>query len=251
MLIPQGKPVQLVFRGYLYFTWSEGANHYNHLRSMLGNANPTIRGNQWPSISENRVAQHFQKPGHNASHIKFEVASFIYSHAPLPTARTESKSEGKLRNYRSIDSRAIGHLDWTFWTNYLLPARDLPQLIFIYTQFLVEIKNKQILFMVLVILKTQSTVCEMILSFTRHFDRRTIGPSPDILIFRRTFYVHQKRELSQDILNIRTEKCNFFARHFAQFPLPGHFVRREFTPSRISHTLKTTICFAEIFPKKQ
>ncbi len=28
------------------------------------------------------VAQHFRQPGHNISHIKFEVASFIYSYAP-------------------------------------------------------------------------------------------------------------------------------------------------------------------------
>ncbi len=28
------------------------------------------------------VAHHFRKPGHDTSHIKFEVASFIYSHAP-------------------------------------------------------------------------------------------------------------------------------------------------------------------------
>ena len=26
-------------------------------------------------------------------------------------------------------------------------------------------------------------------------------------------------------------RCNFFAGHFVQFPLAGHFVRREFTPS--------------------
>ncbi len=41
----------------------------------------------------------------------------------------------------------------------------------------------------------------------------------------------RKRKPLQDIFYIQTEKCNFFTGYFAQFPLPGHFVRQEFTPS--------------------
>ena len=67
----------------------------------------------------------------------------------------------------------------------------------------------------------------MILSFAGHFDRRTMNPSPDILRFRRTFMSAEKENGLLKCL----ARCNFFAGHFAQFPLPGHFVRREFTPS--------------------
>ncbi len=69
-----------------------------------------------------------------------------------------------------------------------------------------------IMFQFIVILGNR--VCEMFLSLARHFFRRTMGPSPDILGFRRTFLTCATK--MKAFLKCQAI-CNFFARHFAQF----------------------------------
>ena len=104
----------------------------------------------------------------------------------------------------------------------------------------------------------------MILSFAVHFDRRTMNPSPDIFniqtdnwnkskyycailyLIKQTFLIINQNQfhfwIAQSFQHLffhqnfhihhqKNRNRNFFAGHFAQFPVAGHFVWREFTPS--------------------
>ena len=91
----------------------------------------------------------------------------------------------------------------------------------------------------------------MILSFARHFDRRTTGPSPDIQRFRRTFHVGRKRKPSQDIFNTQTENWISSPDILLNLSLRRTFENFARHVRRISRTLVTRLWQTVVFEVTQ